>query len=167
MFHKGSVGMLAALALAGSAVAGTMSGCSETDELSDKLTKAQYLLEMRALADEVREQTRLAIELVNVGSLKEAAPVIEKAVAEFDQIVARLEEIEPPAAIASLHNQLTAALGSASNLLTDAEQAVRNNNIASLIVLAPQLSEFRDRFRGIVADYDAQGYELSENDPNP
>ena len=154
-----------ALAVALSATAGASSGCSQTDQLSDQLTKAQYVIEMRALANRVREQTKLAIELVNVGSLQEAAPVIEEAITEFDQIVASLEQIEPPAAIAGLHKQLTAALAGASDLLNDAEQAVTKGDIASLIVLAPQLSEFRDRFRGIVQEYDARGYELSESDP--
>jgi hypothetical protein len=156
---------LAAAVLAASATAGAVSGCSTTDDLSDRLTKGRYALEMKALADRVRKQTRLAIELVKVGSLAEAAPLIDKAVGEFDEIVARLEENEPPDEIAAVHDRLTAALGGASSLLTDARDAVKGSDIASLILLAPQLSDFRDRFRGIVQDYEAQGYDLEQPAP--
>lgn len=153
------------LAVAVAAAAGTTSGCSQADQVSNGLTKARYLIEMRALANKVREQTRLAIELVNVGSLKQAVPVIDRAVTAFDEVVARLEEIEPPQEIAALHNRLTAALAGASNLLSDAQAAVKKGDLVSLIVLAPQLNQFRDRFRGIAADYAAAGYELESPAP--
>lgn len=156
---------VAVVALAASLGGGTLSGCSETGDLSDKLNKAQYVLELKALVKRVTEQTMLAAELISVDSLAEAAPLIEEAVAEFDEIVARLEEIEPPEEVAAIHDRLTAALGSASELLTDAQGALESNDIASLILLAPQLSDFRERFRGLVEDYSARGYELDRSSP--
>lgn len=154
----------AALALIAALSAGTVafSGCSETDELSDKLTKAQYVLELKALVKRVQAESQLAAKLLEVDSLAEAAPLIDEVVEQFDEIVARLEQIEPPREIAALHNALTGALSSASDLLTDAKQAVEENDLASLILLAPQLADFRDRFRGIVGDYEAKGYDLGQ-----
>jgi hypothetical protein len=167
LIGKASVVAVAAVALAASMAGGVLSGCSQTDELAGQLTKAQYVIQMRVLADRVREQTKLAIELVNVGSLKEAGPVIEKAISEFHEIVADLKRIEPPPQIAALHRRLTTTLESASNLLTDAQHAVQNSDVASLIVLAPQLSAFRDQFREIVGDYQAKGYSLESLQTQP
>lgn len=140
---------------------GLVAGCSQTDEISEQLTRAQYVLEMKALVKRVQAESRLAANLLSVDSLAEAAPLIDEVVEQFDEIVSRLEEIEPPQEIAALHNALTGALSSAAELLTDAKQAVESDDIASLILLAPQLADFRDRFREIVGDYEAEGYDLS------
>lgn len=158
---------IATAVLAASVAGGALAGCSETDDLSDRLTKAQYVLEMKALVARVQRESRLAAELLSVDSLAEAAPVIGEVVEQFDEIVARLEEIEPPEEIATVHNALASALSSASDLLTDAKGAVESNDIASLLLLAPQLADFRERFRGIVSDYEAQGYELGSEPQAP
>ncbi|MBM3666022.1 MAG: hypothetical protein FJW90_00815 [Actinobacteria bacterium] len=157
-----------ALAVAVSVTAGAASGCSETDDLSDRLTKAQYVLEMKALVARVQRESRLAAELLSVDSLAEAAPVIGEVVEQFDEIVARLEEIEPPEEVATVHNALASAMSSASDLLTDAKGAVESDDIASLLLLlAPQLADFREQFRGIVSGYEAQGYELGAEPQAP
>jgi hypothetical protein len=148
----------AALALTGSV--GATSGCSETDEALNQLGKAQYIVELRALVKRVQAESQLAQKLLSVDSIGEAVPLIEDVVETFDEIVARLEEIEPPDEIAAVHNRLTQALRSASNLLTDAQQAIEARDLASLLILAPQLSDFRERFRGIIDDYDSEGYQL-------
>lgn len=139
---------------------GLASGCSETDDALDQLGKAQYIVELRALVKRVQAESQLAQKLLSVDSIAEAVPLIEDVVETFDEIVARLEEIEPPDEIAAVHNRLTQALRSASNLLTDAQQAIEARDLASLLILAPQLSDFRERFRGIVDDYDSEGYQL-------
>lgn len=151
---------LAAVVLAASVAAGMMSGCSESDEAIDQLGKAQYILELRALVKKVQSESQVAAKLLSVDSLGQAVPLIEDVVETFDEIVVRLEEIDPPDEIAAVHNRLTAAMRSASNLLTDAQQAIETNDLASLLLLAPQLSDFRERFRGIIADYDSKGYQL-------
>lgn len=151
-----------ALAVAIVAAVSAGSGCSQTDDVSDKLNKAQYLLEMKALVKRVQAESQLAARLLSIDSLADAAPLIDEVVEQFDEIVTRLEEIEPPEEVAALHNALTEALSSASELLTDAKDAVEGNDIASLLLLAPQLSDFRDRFRAIVDDYSAQGYPVAE-----
>lgn len=154
---------LAAVALA--VPAGAFSGCSETDEALNQAGKAQYILEMRALVKRVQAESQLAAKLLSVDSLAEAAPLIEDVVETFDEIVARLEEIDPPDEIASVHNRLTAALSSASDLMTDAQQAIKQNDLVSLLLLAPQLSDFRERFRSVIADYDSAGYQLITLEP--
>lgn len=154
-----------AVALALVAPAGAFSGCSETDEALDQAGKAQYILELRALVKKVQAESQVAAKLLNVDSLAAAVPLIEDAVKSFDEIVARLEEIDPPDEIASVHNRLTAALVSASNLMNDAQRAVKQNDLVSLLLLAPQLSDFRDRFRNVIADYDSAGYQLITLEP--
>lgn len=154
-----AVGVAVAV-LGASVLAGGLSGCSQADEALNQVGKAQYILELRALVKRVQQETQLAAKLLSVDSLSEAAPLIGEAVDQFDQIVARLEEIDPPDEIAAVHNRLTAAMRSASDLLTDAQRAVKDQNLASLLLLAPQLSDFRERFRGIVDDYDSAGYQL-------
>jgi hypothetical protein len=151
---------VAAVVLAASVSAGTVSGCSETDEALDQLGKAQYIVELRALVKKVQAESQVAAKLLSVDSLAEAAPLISDVVETFDEIVVRLEEIDPPDEIAAVHDRLTAALRSASDLLTDARQAVETNDLASLLLLAPQLSDFRERFHGIINDYDSAGYQL-------
>jgi hypothetical protein len=151
---------VAAAVLAVSVTAGAISGCSETDEALDQLGKAQYIVELRALVKRVQAESQVAAKLLSVDSLGEAVPLIEDVVETFDEIVVRLEEIDPPDEIAAVHDRLTAALRSASNLLTDAQQAIETNDLASLLLLAPQLSDFRERFRGIIDDYDSEGYQL-------
>ena len=156
----------AAVAVLGASVtAGTLSGCSQADEALNQLGKAQYIVQMRALVKRVQRETRLAANLLRVDSISEAVPVIGRAIESFDEIVARLEEIEPPDEVAAIHDRLTAALSSASDLLTDAKRAIEQRNLASLLVLAPQLSDFRERFRGIVEDYDAAGYQAIALEP--
>jgi hypothetical protein len=151
---------VAAVVLAASVSAGTMAGCSETDEALNQLGKAQYIVELRALVKQVQAESQVAAKLLSVDSLGEAVPLIKDVVETFDEIVVRLEEIDPPDEIAAVHNRLTEAMRSASNLLTDAQQAIETNDLASLLLLAPQLSDFRERFRGIIADYDSEGYQL-------
>jgi hypothetical protein len=158
--------LFAALALVGG-TAGFASGCSESDEVLNQAGKAQYILELRALVKLVQRESQVAAKLLSVDSLAEAAPVIGEAVETFDELVARLEEIEPPDEVAAVHDRLTAALASASDLLTDAKRAVEGNDLAALLLLAPQLSDFRERFRTIVDDYDSQGYQLIGARPEP
>jgi hypothetical protein len=158
---------IAAVVLAASVTAGTMSGCSETDDALDQVGKAQYILELRALVKRVQAESQVAAKLLNVDSLAEAAPLIEEVVETFDEIVVRLEEIDPPDEVAAVHNRLTAALSSASDLLTDAQQAVESSDLASLLLLAPQLSDFRERFSAIIDEYDSEGYQLITLKPEP
>ena len=158
---------VAAIVLAGSLTAGTMSGCSESDEALNQLGKAQYILELRALVKQVQAESQVAAKLLSVDSLGEAVPLIEEVVETFDEIVVRLEEIDPPDEIAAVHDRLTVALRGASDLLTDAQQAIETQDLASLLILAPQLSDFRERFRGIIDDYDAEGYQLITLKPEP
>lgn len=156
----------AAVAVLGvSVTAGTLSGCSQADEALNQVGKAQYIVQMRALVKRVQRETRLAASLLSADSISEAVPVIGQAIESFDEIVAKLEEIEPPDEVAAIHDRLTAALSSASNLLTDAKRAVEQRNLASLLILAPQLSDFRERFRGIVEDYDEAGYQAIALEP--
>ena len=158
---------VAAAVLAASVAGGTVSGCSETDEALNQLGKAQYIVELRALVKKVQTESQVAAKLLSVDSLGEAVPLIEDVVETFDEIVVRLEEIDPPDEIAAVHDRLTSALRDASNLLTDGQQAIETNDLASLLLLAPQLSDFRERFRGIIADYDSEGYQLITAKPEP
>jgi hypothetical protein len=163
---RGRVVAVGAVVLAMSGSAGLATGCSETDEALNQAGKAQYILELRALVKKVQAESQVAAKLLSVDSLAEAVPLIEDVVESFDEIVARLEEIEPPDEVAAVHNRLTAALSSASSLLTDAQRAIESNDLASLLVLAPQLSDFRERFRSIIADYDSEGYQLITLEPD-
>ena len=158
---RAGVGIATAV-LAVSMAGAALTGCSETDDLSGKLTKAQYVLEMKALVAQVQRESRLAAKLLSLDSLAEAAPVIGEVVERFDEIAVRMEEIEPPEEVAAVHVALASALSSAGDLLTDVKGAVESNDIASLLLLAPQLADFRDQFRGIVEDYEAEGYSLAE-----
>ena len=151
----------AAVAVMGASVAaGGLSGCAESDEALNQLGKAQYILQMRALVKRVQEESQVAAKLLNVDSLAEAVPLIEDVVETFDELVADLKEIDPPDEIAAVHRRLTAALASASELMTEAQQAIKRQDLVSLLLLAPQLSDFRERFRSIVDDYDSAGYQL-------
>jgi hypothetical protein len=156
---------MAAVVLAASVAGGTVSGCSESDEALDQLGKAQYIVELRALVKQVQAESQVAAKLLSADSLGEAVPLIEDAVETFDEIVVRLEEIDPPDEIAAVHDRLTAAMRSASDLLTEGQEAIEGNDLASLLLLAPQLSDFRERFRGIIDDYDSEGYQLITAQP--
>jgi hypothetical protein len=160
-----ALAMLVVLAL--SVTAGGLSACSTSDEALNQVGKAQYILELRALVKRVQRETQLASKLLTVDSVGAAAPVIGEAVDAFDEIVDELERIDPPDEIASVHNRLTAAMRSASDLLNDAQSAVKDRDLASLLVLAPQLSDFRDRFKSVIADYDSAGYQLITAEPEP
>ena len=97
----GRRGLLATAAICAAAAASLTapSGCAETDELSDRLSKARYLIELRAVVADVRRSVRHLSRFEELPSIPELERRLDQATAEFGRIVDRLESIEPPEAV--------------------------------------------------------------------
>jgi hypothetical protein len=135
-------------------------GCSETDELSDRLSKAQYLFELRGVVAEVRQSLRLADRFRNVSSLDQLTRLVDRTVAEYGRIVDRMESIEPPEDVADLHDRFTATLVSAEGTLEEANQSLQAGDLAALIGLAGEVEGLARDFGDITVDYSERGYDL-------
>ena len=150
----------AALCAMPTASVGAVSGCAETDELSDRLTKAQYLLELQRAFRQVRANADLPGRLIDARSPQELAAVIDEAAGELDELTARLEEVRPPDEVADLHNRLTALLRSFSDLFTESAQALEQGDYGALVGVPAEASDLSTEFADLSADYAKRGYEV-------
>ena len=136
-------------------------GCAETDELSDRLSKAQYLLELRAVVAEVRQSLRLADRFGDVSSLDQLTRLVDRTVAEYGRIVDRMEAIDPPEDVADLHERLTETLISVEGTLEEANLSLQSGDIAALIGLAEEVQGLGHDFSRLSADYAERGYDVN------
>jgi hypothetical protein len=136
-------------------------GCAETDELSERLSKAQYLIELRAVVAEVRESLRVGERFLEVSSVEQLTRLVDRAVARYDQIVDRMESIEPPEEVADLHGRLTDAMVAAQGVLQDASASLQAGDLAALLALAGEVDGLAQDVGGLTVDYAERGYDLS------
>ncbi|MGZ5313475.1 MAG: hypothetical protein ACXWEA_04645 [Solirubrobacterales bacterium] len=139
---------------------GLASGCSTSDQVSEQLNKAQYVAQINALLRQLKDEAKLGKQLINSGSLAEAGPILKQAAAKFDQIVNRLRAIDPPAAIRSVHDQLTNALVHFRDVVATTRQALENGDLGALLTGGQELLAFPQQLNAVVADYNAQGYAI-------
>jgi len=146
-------------------------GCAETDELSDRLSKAQYLIQLRGVVAEVRQSLRLVERFQNVSSVDELTALLDRTVAEYGRIVDRMESIEPPEDVADLHDRLTETLVGAEGTLEEANQSLQAGDVAALIGLGEEVQGLAQDFAELGSDYRERGYDLEpkrrepKNDP--
>jgi hypothetical protein len=136
------------------------SGCAETDELSDRLSKARYLVELRAVVAEVRRSLRLAERFRDVSSLDQLTTLVDRTVAEYGRIVDRMEEIDPPEDVADLHNRFTDTLIAAQGTLERANESLQAGDLAALLGLADEVQGLAQDFSGLSVDYAERGYDI-------
>jgi hypothetical protein len=159
---KRSLASAALVALLTASSVGLASGCSTSDKVSEQLNKAQYVAQINALLRELKEEAQLGKQLVNSGSLAEAGPILKKAAAKFDRIVNRLQEIDPPAAVKRVHEQLTNALVNFRDVIATTRQALQNGDFGALLTGGQELLAFPRQLNTVIADYNAQGYAIEQ-----
>jgi hypothetical protein len=135
-------------------------GCSETEELSDRLSKAQYLLQLRQVVREVRVTLRVGERLLDVSSVDQLTRLVNRTVAQYKAIVARMESIEPPEEVADLHYSLTVTLAELEGVLEDANDSLQAGDLAALLGLATEVQRLAEDFGDLTLDYAERGYEL-------
>ena len=154
--------LLATAAVCATAAASLVapSGCAQTDELSDRLSKAQYLIELRAVVAEVRASIRRLTRFEEFPSLVELDRLLNQAIAEYRRIVDRMEAIEPPEDVEDLHERFTAVLVTAEGALLQARRAVNSGDVRALVGLGEEVTGLTRDVAQLRADYAERGYDL-------
>lgn len=147
--------------LAASSV-GLVSGCSTSDQIADQLNKAQYVAQINALVKEMKDELRLGTALIQSGSLAEAKPRLEKAVTKFNRIVARLQAMNPPAAIKAVHERFTNALVHFRDVVASTKTALQQGNLGALLNGGQELLAFPQQLNSSIQEFQGQGYEVHE-----
>jgi hypothetical protein len=147
--------------LAGASV---LSACSASDTL-DKLNKAQYLAQLRAVVAQVKKEARVPRQLLQAKDAKERKQVLNRAVADFDATVKSLDAITPPSEVAGLHHRLVALMQGFDNLFIRANQSVQTGDYGALVDLPAEASMLGSQFVDLRQDFAAQGYETGVAKP--
>jgi hypothetical protein len=146
--------------------ASLLSACSASDTL-DKLNKAQYLAQLRAVVAQVKKEAKVPKQLLQAKDAKERKQVLNRAVAHFDATVKSLDAITPPAEVAGLHNRLVAMMQGFDNLFIRVNQSVQSGDYGALVDLPAEASTLGNQFVALRQDFAAQGYETGVAKPVP